>query len=162
MSKIIFLYKKDKIISETIVDDEDFEFLSKFKWRLDSGYACRGKIINGKYKTIFIHRELMNLTYVDQKTQVDHINRDRLDNQKSNLRIVTFIQNHQNRTSYKGSKSKYRGIYFHKFSGLWHARGSLNNKVYSIGYFKSEDEAGKAASDWRRENMPYSEEDKFI
>tara|TARA_R110000824_G_scaffold750_1_gene4697 strand:+ start:241 stop:690 length:450 start_codon:yes stop_codon:yes gene_type:complete len=68
-------------------------------WVNKSGYEIIGPHINGKRKKMYIHR-LVALTYIpneDGKPQVDHIDRNRLNNHFTNLRWVTHLENHQNK-----------------------------------------------------------------
>lgn len=93
-----------------IVDEEDYELVSQYKWHLNSmGYAVwRGKV-DGKKKTIRMHR-LINNTPDGKYT--DHINRNRLDNRRSNLRTVTQKENMQN-------KERGRGYWYQKQNRNW-------------------------------------------
>ena len=84
-----------------VVDDEDYEWLNKWKWSaLQAGpnrfYAVRGINNKGKTKTFLMHREILKLKRGDGK-EVDHVDRDSLNNQRSNLRIVTRKENCANR-----------------------------------------------------------------
>lgn len=81
----------------TLVDDEDFEELNKWSWKLSTnGYAIRcpsnGKTENGRYKytTIRMHRVIMR---TPNGLETDHINGNRLDNRKCNLRNITRADN---------------------------------------------------------------------
>ena len=73
-----------------IVDDEDYEWLSQWKWHYDK-YACRRKSTGYKQsKIVFMHREILGY---EGELDVDHINKDRIDNRKCNLRLATRSQN---------------------------------------------------------------------
>lgn len=129
----------------TIVDDEDFEELNKHKWHYAGGYARRNKRLeNGKRKIVFMHRELME---TPEGFETDHINGDRLDNRRSNLRIVTKEENQRNTKARKGV-SRFKGVSYYKTkrhkTGYWIARIQVDGKVKKLGYFKSEIEAAKA------------------
>lgn len=135
--KIIATKKGESIL----VDDEDFEFLSKYTWRVSQGYACRGERVNGIY---LLHRVVMGLTKRDGKI-VDHINRNKLDNQKSNLRLVDYCLNCQNRNQRFNSTTAYKGV----------TKDSTRKKPYRttighygkyihIGYFATAEEAYEA------------------
>lgn len=96
------------------VDDEDYEYLSQFNWHanLNNGgfYAVRTiRLESGKRTRLAMHRHLLNLT--DKNYQVDHKDRDTLNNQKYNLRKCTVRENNKNRNSSKGSTSKYLGVH---------------------------------------------------
>src|SRR3990167_3498600 len=111
----------------TIVDNEDFEYLNQWKWYFYNGYAIR------RYKkTIRMHR-LLNNTPLGFFT--DHINRNKLDNRKSNLRTVTKSQNGFNTNLSRNNKSGYKGIYWEKFTNKWRAEIKINYKKIGLGRF---------------------------
>lgn len=100
-----------------LVDEEDFELVSQYKWHLnDMGYAVWRGIIDGKKKTIRMHRLIKN---TPDELVTDHINHDRLDNRKSNLRICTQKENAKNRGSkgycWTSEKQKYLVRHKNKF-----------------------------------------------
>jgi len=75
-----------------LIDEADYTVLSKYKWHYRNGYAAR----RTHTISIYMHRELMACP---EDRQVDHINRDRLDNRRDNLRIVTPTENCANRST---------------------------------------------------------------
>jgi hypothetical protein len=141
-----------------LVDADDAEAVLRYRWRLDSyGYAVRtvpGTRINQK-----LHRFLMALPHGDRR-QVDHINRDPLDNRRCNLRIATNAENHQNLSSAgnAGSSSRYRGVTWDKRYRKWHAQVTIKGRNHHLGYFEAEEEAARVAAEFRAERMPYSVE----
>ena len=121
----------------TLVDDKDFEYVNHFKWYCSfKGYAVRSKKINGKKITIHLHRELLNCP---QGFEVDHINGDRLDNRRENLRVCLSSQNHINRCTNKKSSSGYRGI--NKSGNYWISQIQINKINHYFGTFKTIKEA---------------------
>lgn len=130
----------------TQVDDEDFEFLSQWKWHAlkhrNTFYAATntGGRFNRKY--IFMHRLLLGIT--DSKMEVDHRDLNGLNNLRSNLRQATRSQNAANIPSRKNSSSKYVGVYWDKARSTWAAGITKNYKKKFLGYFDSEDEAALA------------------
>ena len=98
-------------INTTLVDDEDYEILNQHKWHNNIGYARTDIKDGNKWFGKLMHRLIMN---VPIKMEVDHIDRNGLNNQKSNLRIVTHQQNSMNSKKQKGSSSKYKGVTFDK------------------------------------------------
>ena len=84
------------------------------------------------------------------KQQVDHIDRNPLNNHISNLRWVTNGENGRNKLSRKGS-SKYKGVYFHKKRKKWEVQIQLNNKRQYLGSFDCEKEAAQAYNDKAKE-----------
>lgn len=122
----------------TQVDDEDFEALNAFEWHTRSDYNTfyvgrNSKTINGKRTTIRMHIAIMN---TPAGMETDHRDRDGLNNQKHNLRIVTHQQNGFNRNA--------KGCYFIKRNKKWRAKIMLNSKRIHLGYFKTESEARQA------------------
>lgn len=125
----------------TVVDDEDFEWLSKFKWCVNHGYAKR-TVRNGlKFVTVRMHREILQAS---NEMQVDHINGNKLDNRRCNLRLATSSQNQQNRRVGKDNTSGFKGVSWHKKSKKWCAQITVNRKVKHIGIFDDSIEAAKA------------------
>lgn len=124
------------------VDDCDFDMLNKFNWCLvGKGYAYRVKIEKGKRTNVQMHRVVIG---TPKGYDTDHINGDKLDNRRSNLRICTRSQNIMNQPKYQKGLSKFRGVYFHKSSNKWTSSTSMNGKRIFLGYFATEEEAAKA------------------
>lgn len=82
------------------VDDLDYEWLSKHKWYAQRNasdglfYAARGKRVNGRVIKIYMHRQI---TDCPPGKEVDHGNRDSLDNRRENIKVCTRKENLQNR-----------------------------------------------------------------
>lgn len=116
----------------TIVDPEDYDRLSKFKWYADENrntfYAVRAL----RNKKIYMHREILNFPV---GKLCDHKNKDGLDNRKSNLRIVDHIVNGQNRRAKKGCASGITGVSIHRRNKRWVANIQHNGKTLHLGYF---------------------------
>ena len=128
----------------TIVDNDDYEELNQFKWRLGTdGYASRGKRIDGKFTLILLHR-VVNQTPAGLVT--DHINRNKLDNRKCNLRSVTQSVNRYNTGLPANNKSGYKRLRWHKPSRRWAVEflkknsESVQIKIFCKS-FKDKDEA---------------------
>jgi hypothetical protein len=131
-----------------LVDDEDFDFLNQWEWFVSAeGYAVRNKTVidaegKKKQKTVWMHR-IINNTPAELKT--DHIDGDRLDNRKENLRSVTQSENSQNSGKWgKNKTSKYKGVNFHKRDGIWQAAITANGVRKHIGQFQTEEAAALA------------------
>lgn len=128
-----------------LVDDEDYDELNKYKWHLHSeGYAVR-TTGSGRTRERFRMHRLIAKTPEEMDT--DHINGNRLDNRKENLRICTRAENLRNRFVGSNNASGYKGVAYHKFSKLYHATINMNKKQKSLGYFKTPKEAAKAYND---------------
>ena len=127
-----------------LIDDDDFKRVSQHKWcaqkRPNTFYAVAGIKSSGKWKTIKMHRLLMD---VPKDMDVDHRDGNGLNNQRPNLRICTRSQNCMNRRKQKGS-SRYKGVCRHKLAKKWMASIMIDGKPIHLGLFKSEYEAAKA------------------
>lgn len=140
-----------------IIDDIDYEIISKYKWyaRKDRNtfYAQRKFKIKEKWKNIMMHRFIMNPL---PDMFIDHINRDGLDNQRKNLRIVTHSQNHFNEKIRSDNISGTKGVSWNKKNQKWIA--ILGNKY--LGSFHSIEEAKECRKyhfnkiQWYKNNYP--------
>jgi hypothetical protein len=153
-SRIPLYYRNGPIRAYALIDRSDEE-QARYRWSFHDGYAIRYTHANGFQQGVLLHREILGLAY-GEKRQADHINGDRLDCRRSNLRVVTHAQNMQNRVAYKGSTSRHRGVSFDR--GKWRATVVLDRKQYYLGRFDDEEEAAAAASAFRREHMPFTTE----
>lgn len=125
------------------MDDGDFDELSAYKWRCEKGYAVRWELGNRRErKAIYMHREIMS---APDGMQVDHINRNRLDNRRSNLRLATHLQNHFNTAMRSHNKAGgYKGVSRHHRTRRWYARIGLHGKSTYLGAFDTPEEAARA------------------
>lgn len=126
------------------VDNDLFEELNKYLWRSSLGYAvCR---IAPCKKYIWMHRVVINCP---DGLEVDHINGDKTDNRRCNLRPCTKVENQGNRWKSKHAKtSKYKGVYFCKKIQKFAAYGREGKKNRRLGTFASEDDAGRCYNAW--------------
>lgn len=117
-----------------LVDAVDFEHISKRKWHISSrGYAARATpLSNGKRSLIGMHRIINN---TPDGMHTDHINGDKLDNRKCNLRTATASQNLQNQGNRVNNTSGYKGVHFHHRSKMWHVRIRVYGKRIWIGQY---------------------------
>lgn len=128
--------------------------LARHRWYLHpGGYAHRHVAPRGSRS--YLHREVLGLVAPDQ--HADHINGDRLDCRRENLRPATPSQNMQNRHYGYGSSAS-RGVRCRVRGGVerWSAYGSVNRRQIHLGVFDTEAEAAAVAAAWRASNMPYS------
>ena len=79
-------------------------------------------------------------------TQIDHKNRDGLDNRRSsNLRFATHSENQLNRRPlFANNTTGYAGVYYHKATGRWRAHKDFNKRTFWLGYFDTAEEAAEA------------------
>lgn len=125
----------------TLVNDDDYASLRMFHWSFDAGYATRKKKVNGKVVRIYLHRQLTNVV---GDMEVDHINGDRLDNRRANLRVVSTSQNQMNRGKPRNNTSGYKGVTFHKKTGKWQAAIGLGGRVHYLGLYATAELAANA------------------
>lgn len=140
------------------VDAADADWVNQWQWKISSppsSYAYRVDRADGKTVNILFHRALLGLEPGDER-QVDHIDRDRLNNRRGNLRVVPKGANAQNLASRSGSSSQYRGVHWDKQARRWRATVHTGGKVHVIGLFVDEHEAGAAARSARMRLMPYA------
>lgn len=120
-----------------LVDANDYEWLTQYLWRYNNGYAIRQE---GR-KTIYMHRQIAQ---PPAGMMVDHINRHKVDNRRSNLRVCTRRQNIHNQAAKAGTMSQFKGVERRKGSDKCYARIRVNGKRLWLGTFDDEVEAAKA------------------
>lgn len=123
------------------VEWEDyFKHVEGHSFRLDSGgyvqYSSRKDGLNNKK----LHRIIMDCP---EDWFIDHINHDKLNNCRSNLRIVTNQQNMMNKSKPKNNTSGVPGVSWNKRDKKWYAHIRLNNKLINLGYFNNLEEASR-------------------
>lgn len=124
--------------TEFLMDLDDYERVSAHTWhRTGRGYA--GAYINGKY--IRFHRFIMKAP-VD--LQVDHINLNKSDNRKLNLRLATNAENQRNSGLQSNNTSGLKGVSYYKPRNKYRARIKVDGKDMHLGYYLSVIEAAKA------------------
>jgi hypothetical protein len=122
----------------SLVDNDIYDKVGKYKWWCShDGYAWRR--INGKPTPL--HRYILN---AQDGQIVDHINRDKLDNRRVNLRFCTVGQNACNSKMRKDNTSGYRGVCYVKRTGKWIAYVFDNRKQINIGFYDTPEIAAKA------------------
>lgn len=145
IAKIILYNSKQEIIGEAIIDKEDVDKVNSYKWRLkQTGGTERsrcGGVITGNGKetyTNYLHRHLMQCP---DNMYVDHINGNRLDNRKCNLRICNNQENNFNTVKQNNNTSGYKGVWFDKTRNKWVSEIKYNNKKIFIGRYEDIKEA---------------------
>ena len=123
----------------SIVDDADHKYLSQWKWCFEGRYATRQPSRKlGKRKPIYMHRFILNPS---EGMEIDHINRNKLDNRRSNLRICIHSQNLINRGIQKNNTSGYAGVTWYKPLKKWMASIKVDGRFKNLGYFKNKEDA---------------------
>lgn len=145
-----------------LVDDEDYERVSRFKWTAFKGrrqrsrskriiererwYAVRRETTPEGQRMVAMHRFILG---AKRGAEVDHADTNGLNNRRKNIRLCTRAQNCANQRKlkfYKGRRptSRYKGVTWNKRSGKWCAQIGYNYKHYHLGLFISEMEAAQA------------------
>ena len=138
---------------KVIIDGDNYEFVASHKWSVNkwalehSGntyFSTYIKELSGRNHTsTFLHRYIMGCSTGDGN-HVDHINRNTLDNRRSNLRICNQSENNKNVGKRKNNKSGYKGVYWHKNRAKWRAQIKCDSSLFHIGYFLTKEEAAIA------------------
>lgn len=137
----ICLYnKKHECIGKALIDKEDIELVKPYKWGFDGCYARTTIPKNGKSTILYLHRLLMNIPI----GVVDHINGNKLDNRRCNLRVCTTADNVHNRTDKATTRSGIHGISWVERISKWHVRICINYKQKHIGYYANIEDAIEA------------------
>lgn len=117
-----------------LLDDEDFENVTKHRWFINKGYAQRACWDGKNYVNLSMHRFVMQ---EPEGKVIDHIDGNPLNNQKKNLRATTQAANLRNSKVAKG----YTWVAKRQ---KWQAQIRLNYKQLFLGYFSTEAEAREA------------------
>ena len=143
MKNIILGRRKDEVVE---VDDEDYDFLKKWKWSVNDNkrnkYAVRYLKKNNGIETLSMHRVIMGVK--NQNLVVDHIDGNGLNNKRNNLRICTFYENRCNKKKPITNTSGYKGVHFKKINQKWCAQITVRGVIRHLGYFKTAKEAHEA------------------
>ncbi len=139
---------------EALVDDEDFEWLSQHKWRMNerTGYAiCSMR--KDIYRTVSMHREILSKSSIGLPIGllVDHIDFNKLNNCKANLRFVTKAQNNRYVGKRKNNTSGYKGVRWCKKGKRWRSEITVNWEHKWLGYFDTVEEAATAYNEAAKE-----------
>ena len=132
LGKCKFLRSKGRY---AIVDNEDYEWLSQWNW--SGEYATRTE----KGRLIIMHRLILK---TPKGKLTDHINRNKLDNRKANLRVCSNAENIRNIGMRSHNTSGYKGVHKHRQSGRWRASIRVDGKNHNLGLFKNPKDAAQA------------------
>lgn len=131
--------KQGNRVDYTIIDSEDLERVLQYRWYLSvQGYAVTRL---SSRQMLWMHNLIMRITSHDPQNEVDHINQDKLVNQKSNLRLCTRSRNALNTGPYSHNTSGYKGVSYHKQRKKWRAHIRINNKQIHLGLFDDIEDA---------------------
>lgn len=150
--KTVPLYGAKAAGRVALVDDEDYELVMQYRWRvwekrrpsgtIDGPYAVAGLPSEHRWGArVKMHKLLTGWP------MTDHRNGDGLDNQRSNLRPTTKARNNHNQSPQHGTSSQFKGVTWHKKAGKWQAAIKVNGKNRYLGVFTSEEAAACAYAD---------------
>lgn len=122
----------------TIVDNDDYDKFNKFKWYLNGSGSVIGRMKRGAGKLFHLHRIIID---APPDMQVDHINRNRLDNRKVNLRLATQLENNWNQAAQKNCKTGVKGVYWRPERKRWRAVFRYKGKLIIDKMYKNFDDA---------------------
>ena len=116
-----------------LVDDVDFEKVSAHKWcYMTAGYAARSVAAGGKRKLVYLHRFILEPS---KGKHVDHVDGNKLDNRRSNLRVCTHQENRRNSKHYASNTSGHKGVAFDSYTGNWKAYINIDGVTVHLGRF---------------------------
>jgi len=116
-------------------------WLLKWKWQVSKGgYVERSLKVEGRSTKVSLAREVLGLK--DTTLEADHINGDKLDNTRENLRVVTSTENKRNRRMMSTNESGCQGVYLHK-CGKW----AVKIQGKHVGLYETFDTAKKVAEE---------------
>jgi len=130
-----------------VVDNDVYESLCREKWyaqRVKNGWYAvthRKNLHDGRKIAVLMHREILN---AKSGQQIDHADRNGLNNQVSNLRICSQSENNANQSLRKNNTSGFKGVYWCGSARKWISKINQNGKRTIIGYFSDKMDAAKA------------------
>lgn len=133
-AEIVLCNKQCEEVARAIIDVEYIDIVKDYKWSYSYGYVRNNQVG-------LLHRFIMN---PPDDMVIDHINRDRLDNRRHNLRICTIEQNNKNCSKRSNNTSGIIGVNWEKRRNKWRAEISINGKNKFLGYYTTLEEAAEA------------------
>jgi hypothetical protein len=127
-AEIVIYNSQSEEIGGGIIDLDDVERCKQFKWR----YGPKNYIISSQ--NLFLHRFLLS-HLLTEELYVDHIDRDKSNNRKCNLRVCDQSQNQRNKSKESNQSSDILGVRWCKDRGKWGASIRINNIQTGLGYF---------------------------
>jgi hypothetical protein len=127
----------------TEVDKLDYELYGSQNWHYSHGYAVQ----RTRSGTVYLHK----LVIGDGSDEVDHINGDKLDNRKINLRFATHSQNNMNKPIQSNNTTGAKGVHRLKSTGMYQSYIKLNGKRIHIGTYVTRRMAANAYNKKARE-----------
>ena len=139
-----------------LVDNEDYDWLMQWKWRASlrsqGGFYVTRSVRRGGRRAIRMHRVILD---APEGMEVDQIDGNGLNNQRSNLRLATHAQNQWNRGLSSRNKSGYKGVWYNtrpRFKNRWMAYMTINCRRIGLGHYATAQEAALAFDKAAREH----------
>lgn len=136
-AEVILYNAKHEEVARSKIDLEDVERVEQYKWGYTNGYCINNS------NQVFLHNFILNRKPSEDDV-VDHINRNRLDNRRSNLRVVDYRMNGFNKGMQSNNTSGYVGVSWDKGKGKWEASIKSNRKKIFLGYYDDIKDAAQA------------------
>ena len=124
-----------------LIDDADFARISQSKWYLHHGNAERKQTIGTRRIVVPMAREILRCP---PDKVVDHINGDKLDNRRTNLRVASKAENTCNRGMSGHNSSGFKGVSFNTAVNKWIAQIRLGQGNKHLGCFETPELAARA------------------
>lgn len=129
-----------------IIDDADAD-LAQSQWCAGDRYVMKSECIHGKRRSLYLHRVIMARKLgreLRPGEQVDHINLDRRDNRRSNLRLATAAQNCWNRPKSSANSTGFKGVSKERKRRKWRAAIRVHGVYRDLGRYDTPEEAHEA------------------
>jgi hypothetical protein len=127
-----------------IVDDDMFDYLSQWRWYYHkNGYALRNQRVYGENRKYCIRMHRL-IAGAPKGFDVDHINGNKLDNRRDNLRVATRSENNYNKGTQVNNTSGYKGVCWSKQRKKWRSRIVVEGREMHLGFFHCKHEAAEA------------------
>ena len=158
----IYIFKENYIIGVTkknekfIFDKDDYDLIKDISWNITRGYVVGRK----NDKSLRLHRYILESRYGDLKFEeyIDHLNKNKLDNRKINLKICSSSENKQNANIYINNISGTTGVNWDEKRNKWRSRICLNYKQIDLGFFDDINDAIDARKEAEVEYFSYKQE----
>lgn len=127
-----------------LVDDADYELLSQWRWHVSTNGYARAMIKDaGAFRGVYMHRLIMGMAKED-KRQIDHVDRQKTNNQRSNLRICTHRQNHYNIGVRRDNAVGLKGVSWSASNRKWVSSIKVDGEQKWLGSFETPEQAHAA------------------
>lgn len=126
-----------------LVDDSDYDWLVELgKWHYSSlGYAHKKSSKSEGQRSLYMHRLILN---PPNEKYTDHVNGNKLDNRKENLRVCDRHQNMYNMKTPSNNTSGYKGVFLSDSGKKWRSRIIFKHKKINLGTFDTPQQAALA------------------